>query len=218
MNSGEHMVFKKIITVSLLSMVLLISGCGPKSRDIEDPNKRAKVRAYKQEWLVLDVDHYKNGDLIPQVQDKKQWASLKTGAWCYYNNDQNNKKKYGKLYNWYAVHDSRGLAPDGWHIPTVNELKILELFVGNDGNALKMKGEGKGVNKGTNTTGFSAWLAGYRNHLGDFANIGNYAAFWTSEEYNATNANSVFLNNVNNGIAFSNNNKEYGFSVRCVKN
>jgi uncharacterized protein (TIGR02145 family) len=205
-------------TIVFFVMLLLTTGCGPKSRDIQDPNKRVKVKVYKQEWLVLDVDHYKNGDPIPQVQDSKQWASLKSGAWCYYKNDPTGKKKYGKLYNWYAVHDIRGLAPEGWHIPAVAEFKILELYVGNDGNALKMKGEGKGVNIGTNTTGFSAWLSGYRNHLGEFANIGNYAAFWTFDEYNASNAHSLFLNNFNNGIAFSNNNKEYGFSVRCVKN
>lgn len=199
-----------ILTIILLNAVLIITGCKAKK-------DQGMLKTYKQEWKIINVEHYRNGDLIPQVQDSREWANLKIGAWCYYDNNPGYEKKYGKLYNWYAVNDSRGITPDGWHIPSVKEFKILELYVGNDGNALKVKGEGTGVNIGTNTTGFSAMLYGYRNHMGLFANKGNYAAFWTSEEYSTGNANSVFLNNFNNGIAFSNNNKEYGFSVRCVK-
>jgi uncharacterized protein (TIGR02145 family) len=65
----------------------------------------------------LNVSAYRNGDLIPQVQDDDTWNKLTTGAWCYYNNDSSNGTKYGKLYNWYAVNDPRGLAPKGYHIP-----------------------------------------------------------------------------------------------------
>jgi uncharacterized protein (TIGR02145 family) len=77
-----------------------------------------------QEWAVknLDVSRYRNGDIIPEVKDPKKWANLKTGAWCYYNNDPVNGKIYGKLYNWYAVNDPRGLAPEGFHIPSSDEL------------------------------------------------------------------------------------------------
>ena len=62
-----------------------------------------------QEWTVknLDVSRYRNGDIIPEVKDHKKWVELKTGAWCYYNNDPENGKIYGKLYNWYAVNDPR---------------------------------------------------------------------------------------------------------------
>jgi uncharacterized protein (TIGR02145 family) len=69
----------------------------------------------------LDVTTYRNGDEIPEVQDNIAWVNLTTGAWCYYDNDASNGTKYGKLYNWYAVKDSRGLAPSGYHIPTENE-------------------------------------------------------------------------------------------------
>jgi uncharacterized protein (TIGR02145 family) len=73
----------------------------------------------------LNVSTYRNGDLIPHVQDKEAWEKLTTGAWCYYDNDESNGTKYGKLYNWYAVNDPRGLAPNGYHIPTASEWETL---------------------------------------------------------------------------------------------
>jgi Fibrobacter succinogenes major domain (Fib_succ_major) len=68
-----------------------------------------------QDWMIknLDVDHYRNGDPIPQVTDLTAWHELTTGAWCYYENNTANGTVYGKLYNWYAVNDPRGLAPSG---------------------------------------------------------------------------------------------------------
>jgi len=76
-----------------------------------------------QTWMAenLNVSHFLNGDPIPHVQTNEEWlkaAENRRPAWCYYNNDPVNGKKYGKLYNWFAVNDSRGLAPPGWHIPT----------------------------------------------------------------------------------------------------
>ena len=72
----------------------------------------------KQTWMKknLDVSRYRNGDVIPEVADLSTWVNLTTGAWCYYENKSDNGTTYGKLYNWYAVNDPRGLAPAGWHI------------------------------------------------------------------------------------------------------
>ena len=78
----------------------------------------------------LDVATYRNGDVIPQVQDQDAWANLTTGAWCYYNNDPAYGDTYGKLYNWYAVTDPRGLAPQGWHIPNDVDWVILATALG----------------------------------------------------------------------------------------
>ena len=85
-----------------------------------DENCIPTIQICNQIWMQknLAVDHYRNGDPIPQVTDPTEWASLTTGAWCYYNNDPANGSIYGKLYNWFAVNDPRGLAPTGWHIPT----------------------------------------------------------------------------------------------------
>jgi len=85
-----------------------------------------------QLWMAenLNVSHYRNGDSIPEVTDPEQWAKLTTGAWCYYNNDPEMGVIYGKLYNWYAVNDPRGLAPNGWHIPNDNERNTMINFLG----------------------------------------------------------------------------------------
>ena len=85
-------------------------------------------------WMTknLNADHYRNGDSIPEVRDSATWANLKTGAWCYYENNTVIGVKYGKLYNWYAVNDLRGLAPNGWHIPSDSEWTKLVNCMGGD--------------------------------------------------------------------------------------
>jgi len=110
----------------------------------------------------LDVDHYRNGDPIPEVQDSAQWVNLKTGAWCYYNNSDSLGKIYGKFYNWYAVNDPRRLAPIGYHVPSDAEWTVLSTFLGgNKGSGGKMKETDtthwSSPNKGaTNSSGFTA--------------------------------------------------------------
>ncbi len=94
-----------------------------------------EVQICDQVWMSknLDVDRYQNGDTIRHAQTTEEWLyaySEKEGAWCYYNNDPANGEIYGKLYNWYTVIDSRGLAPEGWHIPTEAEWKELEMCLG----------------------------------------------------------------------------------------
>ena len=88
-----------------------------------------------QTWTTknLDVATFRNGDAIPQAKTNEEWKAgreNKQPAWCYYDNDAKNGTKYGKLYNWYAVNDARGLAPAGWHIPTDEEWTVLSTFLG----------------------------------------------------------------------------------------
>ena len=90
-----------------------------------------------QTWtsLNLDVVAFRNGDVIPQVKTNEEWevaGNNKQAAWCYYDNDPANGPKYGKLYNWYAVNDPRGLAPTGWHVPTDEEWTVLSTFLGGE--------------------------------------------------------------------------------------
>jgi uncharacterized protein (TIGR02145 family) len=181
-------------------------------------NKTVKIG--QQTWMAenLNVDNYRNGDPIPEVEDPTEWKNLTTGAWCYYGNNPENGKKYGKLYNWDAVNDPRGLAPDGWHIPTEAEFEILEAAVYKDGNALKAIGQGSGGGDGTNTSGFSAQLAGFRNTVGDFYRLETNAYFWSStlseEDDGAFGLQLESGGTVNlNGDSAT----EDGFSVRCVK-
>jgi len=93
----------------------------------------------KQEWLDsnLAVDTFRNGDAIPEAKTKAAW--LKAGkegkpAWCFYNNDPSNETKYGKLYNWYAVNDPRGLAPEGYQVASDKDWQVLKIFLDDDNN------------------------------------------------------------------------------------
>jgi hypothetical protein len=88
-------------------------------------------------WMLknLSVKTYRNGDSIPVVTDPAQWQNLTTGAMCWYNNNIGNDTVYGALYNWYAVNDSRGLAPQGWHVATLMEWETMENCHGREGVA-----------------------------------------------------------------------------------
>ena len=92
-----------------------------------DSNTYNSVTIGTQCWTQtnLNVSKYRNGDIIPQVTDPTAWANLTSGAWCYFDNDTSNGPVYGKLYNWYAVNDPRGLAPADWHIPSDDEWTVL---------------------------------------------------------------------------------------------
>ncbi len=179
------------------------------------------VKIGDQIWMTenLNIDRYRNGDLIQEVRDPKEWSNLKTGACCYCNNDPENGKKYGKLYNWYAVTDPRGLAPEGWHIPTKEEFETL--LLGNDGNALRKIGQGTGDGIGTNTSGFSALIAGERRADGDFNTTKYSSNFWSSTESNdfpELEAYELYLKDIGYGFQLTQFYKEFGYSIRCLKN
>lgn len=88
----------------------------------------------------LNVDRYRNGDLVREIQSSWDWKITRDGAWCYYDNDPKYGTSHGKLYNSIAVRDSRRLAPNGWHLPTKQEFEELKSAVKDDGNALKSLG------------------------------------------------------------------------------
>ena len=168
----------------------------------------------------LNVDTYRNGDEIPQVQDEKAWANLTTGAWCYYNNDASNGTKYGKLYNWYAVHDPRGLAPKGYHIPTDAEWTKLTDYLGGEEEAgTKMKSTSGWYNNGngTNSSGFSGLPVGSRSFNGVFGGIGIFGAWWSSTGSDASDAWGRGMYYENGDVGRYGWYKEDGFSVRCLR-
>ena len=134
----------------------------------------------------LDVTEYANGDPIPEVTDQATWAALTTGAWCYYNNDPLNGAIYGKLYNWYAVNDPRGLVPAGYHVPTNTDWINLINYLGGDlvaGGPLKEAGtvHWTSPNVGaTNSSGFTGLPGGFRDTAGAFQSINDISYWWTS--------------------------------------
>lgn len=181
-----------------------------------------------KDWMVknLDVSNYRNGDLIPEVIDPTVWAGLTTGAWCYYYNNSDNGTTYGKLYNWYAVNDSRGLAPAGWHVPTDAEWTTLENCLdaisptGNVGGKMKETGttHWTSPNTGaTNSSGFTGLPGGLRYDVGSFFDVGCYGYWWSSTEYDASNAWFRDLSCGRGTVGRSFFNKQNGFSVRCLR-
>ncbi len=191
-----------------------------------DQNSYNYLPIGSQIWIQqnLNVSHYKNGDIIPQVTDPTQWANLTTGAWCYYNNDSATGAIYGKLYNWYAVNDSRGLAPQGTHIPSDYESITLSNYLGGDsvaGGKLKELGTTHWLSpntSGDNTSGFAGLPGGYRTDIGTFLNMNTYAYWWSATESNSSTSWYRFLY-YNNGNFIRDNgfNKSYGFSIRLIK-
>jgi len=200
-----------------------------------------EVQICDQIWMTknLNIDHYRNGDSIPEVKDSIQWMNLITGAWCYFENDSAKGRIYGKLYNWYAVNDSRGLTPEGWHVPTDDEWKELEMCLGmtqsegdetrwrgtDEGGKLKTTGTIEGGNGlwygpntgATNETCFSALPGGARGSDGLFLRIGGYGYWWSSSDYGVTGAWFRRLDYNIASILRETHLKKNGFSVRCVK-
>jgi uncharacterized protein (TIGR02145 family) len=185
-----------------------------------------------QQWQAknLDVAFYRNGDPIPQVKDAAAWAALTTGAWCWYNNDSTNGAKYGKLYNWYAVNDARGLAPQGWHIPTDAEWTTLSTTLGGEpvaGGKMKEAGTiswaipitGLAIN-GNNSSGFAGLPGGVRDNVdGAFYSIGDYGYWWSATENSTytTLAWRRYLDYNYSNLGRFTNHKGVGLSVRCLR-
>jgi len=185
-------------------------------------NNLNTIKIGTQTWTTknLDVTTYRNGEVIPQVQDANAWANISTGAWCYYENNTANGSSYGKLYNWYAVNDPRGLAPKGYHIPTDNEWTILSENLGGESKAgTKMKSTSgwKNNGNGTNTSGFAGLPGGCRNSNGYFFYIGANGYWWSSSENFTNDAWFRYLNYLNGDVNRNNGLKRNGFSVRCLR-
>jgi len=183
----------------------------------------------------LTVSRYRNGDTIPNVKDSAAWNNLTTGAWCWYKNDSATyAATYGKLYNWYAVADPRGLAPEGWHVTTDEDwnklIKCLDPLADTAtlsasqsllaGGTLKSTGTDSWASPNTGATdsvGFCALPGGYRGYNSIFSYVSLYGYWWTTTAKDALTSyyRVLFYNNTKiNRIAF---NKKYGHSVRIVK-
>ena len=178
-----------------------------------------------QEWMAenLRTTTYANGDPIPNITDDTQWENLTTGAWSHYNNDSQYENPYGKLYNWYTVADPRNVCPTGWHVPTDAEWTTLTDYLGGESVAGgKMKSTGTQYwespnTDATNESGFSGLPGGFRNYFGTFNSIGYDGYWWSSTEVGTFDAWYYNLYYYDGGVSRTNNGKEDGFSVRCLR-
>ena len=223
-----------LISTSLLSVLFVNS----QVKDYEGKSYKTVVIG-TQTWMAenLQTSHFSNGDLIPEAKTETEWiAAGKNGkpAWCYYENKVENGDKYGKLYNWFAVSDKRGLAPVGYTIPTseAEEFTKLKKYLGSKDFTAKVAGKkiksktGWLQTNGTNTVGFNAIGAGIRKETGVFEKLNSITGWWCKDEGMMTHeANELPITGCDeylqaDGSFFPSRRGSLvsiGLSVRCVK-
>jgi uncharacterized protein (TIGR02145 family) len=219
-------------TLLLISLITYVAING----QVTDVNgKKYKTGKFgTQNWTLenLDVSKFKNGDIIREVKTVEEWDNATKNqepVWCYYENrtiqnDPSNGAIYGKLYNWYAINDPRGLAPKGWHIPSLDEWTILINFVGGIENAAyqlksidswepyqqwdydnKKTVTIKSNTGGINQLGFNALPSGQMHSLISFnSSKGIQGAWWTTSiNYSVPGGNYYDFNVEKDGVIYS---------------
>lgn len=192
-----------------------------------DGNVYNTVTIGTQVWLVenLKTTKYRNGDPIPNVTDNAQWGSVTSGAYSNYGNNASNATVNGRLYNLYAVNDSRNISPTGFHVPTAAEWIILKNYLNSpalgcaagDCSPLLMKTSSWG---GNNTSGFTALPSGERDSGGNFIGLGTVSNWWSLSTTSVPRAYWHLTTNNSDGFTqYTNINSgnTFGYSVRCVK-
>lgn len=191
-----------------------------------DGNAYSVVTIGSQCWLGenLKTSRFKDGSLIEEVTNDSAWTSKTTPAWCSYNNDNANDASYGKLYNWFAANDSRGLCPEGWHLPHDNEWAVLTEYLDPDdefaGGRMKEAGiehwltPNEGAN---NSSGFTGLPGGMRFREGQFDHLGLRGLFWASREDGDFEGYFLTLTYDTPVAHRTHLWKQSGFSCRCVK-
>ena len=190
-----------------------------------DGNFYGTVQIGNQLWMSenLKTTHYNNGDEIPTGLTDGDWQNNTSGALAVYDDNESNADIYGRLYNWYAVVDNRGVCPENFHVPTDEEYTQLTIYLGgSDVAGGKMKEAGlehwNSPNTGaTNESGFSGFSGGYRNTSGAYVDMGSLGVFRSSSEYSSSQAWFHSLH-YGNSVVYRdfNMNKNSGNSVRCV--
>lgn len=189
-----------------------------------DGNVYGTVKIGTQVWLTsnLKTTHYRNGDIIPNVTSNSDWGALTSGAQCTYNNTivADSINLFGRLYNFYAVADSRKIAPIGWHVATDAEWTTLMTYLGGlAGGRLKETGTTHWISPNgdaLNDSKFTALPGGYRYNVNPFSQTGDYTTWWSSTVFQ-TNAWAINLNSCCSGFGRSYHEKMAGFSVRCMR-
>jgi len=230
--------------IQICAIFLLLNSCGSSASQTDsapkgeqDPTTTTDAASNETETITevvigtqtwmrtnLSVTTFRNGEPIPEAQTAKEWADAadnKQPAWCWYEGDGGKfGKKYGVMYNWYAVNHPSGLAPEGWRVAGDEDWSQLEKFLGgNIGAGVAIKNESgwfQGGN-GSNSTGFSALPGGTRLSLGMFSDIERIGSWWTATEENEDRAWERSVGYGNKDIFRSYGYKGAGYSVRCVK-
>ncbi|MDB0025524.1 fibrobacter succinogenes major paralogous domain-containing protein [Flavobacteriales bacterium] len=196
----------------------------------------ATVLIGDQCWFAenLRSENYENGDAIPSNLSDSEWSSTTSGAVAVYgedagcNNDSpdidacdpaQSLEEYGRLYNWYAVDDARGLCPSGWHVTTDGEWTVMTDELGGQsiaGGQMKTTYGWQNGGNGTNSSGFSGLPGGGRYSDGSFDGAGSYAYWWSSSP-DGSYAWDRYLSSDSESVGRYVDNRRDGSSVRCVR-
>ena len=183
----------------------------------------------------LRSENYENDDAIPSNLSGSDWSSTTSGAVAVYGEGSSpcygdspdgdacdeawSLNEYGRLYNWYAVDDSRGLCPSGWHVPTDAEWTVMTDYLGGTsvaGSQMKTDYGWSNDGNGTNSSGFSGLPGGYRDYDGFSLDAGYYGIFWSSSP-NGSDAWNRYLFDYSENVGRYYGSPQFGFSVRCVR-
>lgn len=207
-----------------------------------DGNEYHTINIGTQTWMVenLSVTKFRNGEAIPTVTDNGKWEKLKTAAQCTYNNnvEANSIRKFGRLYNYFAVKDTRNIAPEGWHVATAADWSKLTDYLKNNLGVSKSSAQALASKTDwvesqfpnsigsldpetfmpiNNSSGFAALPGGIRADYGLFTGAGVYGGWWVAGETNGNNAGFRSMNNYGSKIGQNSYNQSFGLSVRCIK-
>ena len=203
-------------------------GCTPSDSLSLDGYTYELVTIGEQCWFAenLRTTVYADGSSVPEVQNNAEWGALSTGAQCSYGNSSSNLEAYGRLYNWYAVDDSRGLCPSGWHVPSDTDWTVLTDYLGGTsvaGLALKANASNNPMWDGTNSSGFSATPGGFRKLDGGYyaQSAGVQGFFWSASLSTPSKAWNRKLNSGSGSVIRAGSSLESyvrcGLSVRCLR-
>jgi uncharacterized protein (TIGR02145 family) len=206
--------------------------CGGVSTVTYDGYTYDLVAIGEQCWFAENLrnTHYANGDAIPGELTDAEWSSTTSGAQTVYGEGSStcddelcdevaNLEVYGRLYNWYAVDDARGVCPSGWHVPTDGEYTELTDYLGGTsvaGGQMKSSPSDSPNWDGTNSSGFSALPGGSRYNNGNFSSVGDVAYFWSSSPSGSL-AWFRLLYSGGDDVSRDDYGQRNGFAVRCVR-
>ena len=199
-----------------------------------DGNIYRCVKIGDQWWMAenLRVTHYRNKDPIDHITESSEWAVHTEGAYCNFDNneDEDRVSTYGRLYNAYVIEDTRGVCPEGWHVPSDEEWIQLESFLGmSEADANEMtawRGTDEGAKLKSNTyggsdeVGFTADATGYRTPEGEFRGVDSDNNYWTSTTYDNDGTEESLLHGfapTRSDICRNYHVKSYAFCLRCIK-
>lgn len=217
-------------TIIFIALIIVVFSCQKEDKN-PDPVTDIEGNSYKtvqignQVWMAENLKTSKNNDgtAIPLYSDTTIWANLNTPAYCWYNNDEAiNKNQYGALYNGYSVNSGK-LCPEGWHIPDLNEWQELLDFLGDTitaGGKMKEAGTDHWLspNMGAdNSSGFTALGAGIRYFEGSYNAQLDFTGFWSASDTLNFNQWYIGLYFGDPGIIMNHITKNYGLSIRCIK-